>query len=111
MNKKICFALLLCILIHTVNSQTVFPLRVSDNKRYFVDRNNKPFLYHAETGWQIYNRLTTEEARIYLIKRKQQGFNTIQTMIAFTPEDINRYGEKPFHNNNDFSKPNEALEL
>jgi hypothetical protein len=87
--------------------QTVFPLRLSANKRFFTDQNDKPFLYHADTGWLLYVKLTTQEAREYLIKRKQQGFNTIQTQIAFTPEDVSRNGERPFFNNNDFSKPNE----
>lgn len=90
------------------HAQPVFPLHISENRRYFVDKTNTPFLYNGDTGWQLFLKLTTEEAREYLSRRKQQGFNTIQTMIAFTPEDINRYGEKPFHNNNDFSKPNEA---
>jgi hypothetical protein len=109
MFKKIKGVMILqgCLLAFAAHAQTAFPLHVSDNKRYFVDKSNKPFLYHAETGWQIYNRLTTEEAREYLVKRKQQSFNTIQTQIATAPEDVNRYGEKPFFNNNDFSQPNE----
>ena len=48
----------------------VFPLKISENGRYFVDQTGKPFFYHADTGWQIYQRLTTEEAREYLVFRK-----------------------------------------
>jgi hypothetical protein len=36
----------------------VFPLKVSDNCRYLVDQNNRPFLYHADTGWQLFLRLS-----------------------------------------------------
>ena len=28
-----------------------FPLKISENRRYFVDQANKPFFYHADTGW------------------------------------------------------------
>lgn len=107
LNKKLLAGLWMCVVAMSARAQTAFPLHVSNNGRYFVDKNNTPFLYHAETGWQIYNRLATEEAREYLLKRKAQGFNTIQTQIATTPEDVNRYGNKPFFSNNDFSKPNE----
>ena len=40
--------------------------------------------------------------------RKSQGFNTIQVQLVMFPEQMNRYGQKPFHGDNDFSKPNEA---
>ena len=85
-----------------------FPLKISDNHRYFVDQDNKPFLYHADTGWTIFTNLTTEEALEYMAFRKSQGFTTLQVMLVFRPEDVNRYGHKPFHGNNDFSLPDEA---
>ncbi len=84
-----------------------FPLRVSSNGRYFVDKAGKPFLYHADTGWQIFARLTLAEAREYLALRQKQGFNTIQVMLSVNPDSVNRAGQKPF-NTYDFSKPNEV---
>jgi len=84
-----------------------FPLKPSENGRYFVDAAGKPFLYHADTGWQLYSRLTLAEAREYLILRKKQGFNTIQTMLSMNPDSANRSGQKPFINY-DFARPNEA---
>ncbi len=89
-------------------SQSTFPLKISDNKRYFVTQQGKPFLYHAETGWQIFTQLTTEEAVEYLSFRKAQGFNTIQVQLVMAPEQVSRYGQKPFHGDVDFSRPNEA---
>ena len=53
-----------------------FPIKISNNKRYFIDADGKPFLYHADTGWQIFTNLTTAEALEYLVARKSQGFNT-----------------------------------
>ena len=73
-----------------VQGQSIFPLKISENKRYFITQQNKPFLYHAETGWQIFTQLTTEEAVEYLAFRKSQGFNTIQVQIVMSPQQINR---------------------
>lgn len=61
----------------------------------------------GDTGWQIYNRLTTQEAREYLLMRRAQGFNTILTQVTTSPADLNRLGDKPFEGNADFAKPNE----
>ena len=90
-----------------VAQRTAFPLKVSTNGRYFVDKAGKPFLYHADTGWQIFARLTLAEAREYLTLRQKQGFNTIQVMVSVNPDSANRTGQKPLHNY-DFSRPNEA---
>lgn len=107
--RKFIFLVALSFCIIDVIAQTSFPLRVSENRRYFVDQKGEPFLYNADTGWRLFLSATTEEAREYLVKRKQQGFNTIQVMLAFTPEDTNRYGARPFPDNNDFLKPNETF--
>ena len=82
----------LLLMVLTAQSQTKFPLKISGNKRYFISQQGKPFLYHAETGWQIFTNLTTEEAVEYLSFRKSQGFNTIQVQVVMSPEQVNRYG-------------------
>lgn len=92
----------------SVQERPVFPLKISENHRYFVDQDGKPFLYHADTGWQIFTNLTTEESLEYLSTRKEQGFTTIQVQLVMSPEQVNRYGQKPFGGEVDFSKPNEA---
>lgn len=109
MKKIVLFIFALLIVVSTtIEAQYRFPLRISENKRYFKDANGKPFLYHADTGWQIFTQLTTNEALEYLSFRKNQGFNTIQVQLVMSPEQVNRYGHKPFHGNNDFSRPDEA---
>ncbi len=89
-------------------SEGLFPLKISANKRYFVTQQGRPFLYHADTGWQIFSRLTTEEAVEYLSFRKAQGFNTVQVQIAMDPAQTNRFGQLPFEGDVDFARPNEA---
>ncbi len=92
----------------TAQGQTIFPLKISENKRYFVNQHGKPYLYHADTGWEIFTKLTTKEAVEYMSFRKSQGFNTIQGIIGFHPGEVNRYGQQAFDNSVDFSQPNEV---
>ncbi|MGE5296313.1 MAG: DUF4038 domain-containing protein, partial [Solirubrobacterales bacterium] len=58
-------------------ADSIFPLKISENRRHFVTQQGKPFLYHSDTGWQIFTQFTTQEVVEYLSFRKQQGFNTI----------------------------------
>ena len=107
--RKIFLSFLTSILVFVSSeAQYRFPLQISENKRYFKDADGNPFLYHADTGWQIFTQLTTPEALEYLTFRKRQGFNTIQVQLVMSPEQVSRYGQRPFHGNNDFLKPNEA---
>ena len=105
--KKILIIFLALANVFLINSQPHFPLKISENRRYFIDQDGEPFLYHADTGWQIFTQLTTDEAIEYMSFRKAQGFNTIQVQLVMSPEQINRYGQKPFHGDVDFSRPNE----
>lgn len=109
---RLALALLVAVGLSPVaicqTGKPAFPLKISENGRYFTDQTGKPFFYHADTGWQIYQRLTTEEAREYLVFRKNQGFTTIQTQVIMNPEGVNPYGHKAFLGDNDFARPDEA---
>jgi hypothetical protein len=108
MKKLIVTVILIILCINQAASQFRFPIKINDTKRFFTDSEGKPFLYHADTGWQIFTQLTTSEAVEYMAFRKSQGFNTIQVQLVMSPEQVNRYGHKPFLGNNDFSKPDDA---
>ena len=82
------------------------PLMVSTNGRYLVGQNGQPFLYQADTGWQLFARLTLAEAREYLVARKVHGFTAVQVMLSINPDSVNRAGQKPLIDY-DFGKPNE----
>jgi hypothetical protein len=97
--RRLLVLVLAFINIYAMYGQPHFPLKISENLRYFVDQDGKPFLYHADTGWQIFCQLTTAEAVEYLSFRKSQGFNTIQVQLVMYPEQANRYGQKPFQKN------------
>jgi hypothetical protein len=107
MKKTVCILLLFCGFVGVGLAQFKYPLKVSENKRYFIDQNKKPFLYNADTGWFLFWKLGKEEAKEYLSIRKSQKFNVIQTMLML-PEEANREGIRPFKNDNDFSTLNEA---
>jgi hypothetical protein len=85
-----------------------FPLSVSANGRYFVDAAGKPFFYHADTPWFICHQLTLGEAREYLRHARGLGFTAVQVHFSNSPADVNRAGQRPFRDPNDFMTVNEA---
>lgn len=58
-----------------------FPLKVSGNGRHFVDSNNLPFFYQADTPWWMIWKGRPPDIRAYLDNRKARGFNTLQIMV------------------------------
>ena len=61
-----------------LNSQ----INISDNRRYFIDRNNRPFFWQGDTQWELFHLFSVNEAKAFLLERKKQGFNIIQVMIT-----------------------------
>lgn len=55
-------------------------LKVSENKRYLVHADGKPFLWIGDTGWNVLLRSTMGEWRDYVDKRLDQGFTVIQVV-------------------------------
>jgi hypothetical protein len=95
---------------HSVKSMT---LKVSSNGRFFVDQDNKPFFYLADTCWLLFQRPNHEELDEYLNDRLAKGFTAIQAYVirglGEKHPDGNRslLGESPFIDR-DATKPNEA---
>jgi hypothetical protein len=58
-------------------SSTIFPVKVSANRRYLVDRNNAPFLIVGDTPQGLMGRLTEAQADYYFANRQAHGFNTM----------------------------------
>jgi len=112
--KLITTALLILAASVAGLAQPAFPLKVSDNGRYFVDQKGRPFLVHGDSPWESMWRLTKEEVIEYLDRRTDQGFNSI--LLNLIPDSLddnhpwttNRYGVMPFRNPKDFSTANAA---
>ncbi len=56
-------------------------MRVSENHRFLVHDDGRPFFYLADTAWELFHRLTLEEARQYLVDRARKRFTVIQAVI------------------------------
>jgi len=84
-------------------------LKVSENKHFLVFDDGTPFFYLGDTGWELFHRLTKEEAEKYLENRRQKGFTVIQAVALAELDGLNTpnaEGEKPLVDN-DPLKPNE----
>lgn len=86
-----------------------YPLQVSANRRYLVDRDNVPFLLQGDAPWSLISAVTKSEAVEYLENRRALGFNTLMVNLVehHFNGPINREGEGPFRTPGDFSTPNE----
>jgi Protein of unknown function (DUF4038)/Putative collagen-binding domain of a collagenase len=56
-------------------------LKVSENKRFLVTEDGKPFFWMGDTGWELFHRLNKTDAISYFKKRSEQGFNVIQAVV------------------------------
>lgn len=82
---------------------------ISSNQRFLL-KDGKPFFWLGDTGWELFHRLTREEADHYLKRRAEQGFTVIQAVVLAEFDGLhtpNAYGDTPLMND-DPAKPNEA---
>ena len=87
----------------------VYPIKVSDNGRYFVDQEGKPVFWLGTTQWQLFREYKIEEARTILERTADKGFAFAQVMLMGVGDGTkpNVYGQKPWINDNPLT-PNEA---
>ena len=98
--------LLIILLVFTQQLSAQFT--ISSNHRYLL-KNNKPFFWLGDTGWELFHRLNREEAGQYLKRRSEQGFTVIQAVVLAEMDGLhkaNAYGQTPF-TDDDPGKPNE----
>jgi hypothetical protein len=86
-----------------------YPIKVSDNGRYFVDQKGKPVFWLGTTQWQLFRDYKIEDARTILEKTAEKGFAFAQVMLMGVGDGTkpNVYGQKPWINDNPLT-PNEA---
>lgn len=85
-------------------------LQVSPNRHFLVRENGSPFFYLGDTAWELFHRLTREEADLYLSNRVDKGFTVIQAAVLAELDGLkspNAYGQLPF-DQLDPAQPNEA---
>ena len=79
-------------------AQPLPKLKVSDNGRFLVTSDGKPFFYLADTAWELFHRLDRKQAIQYLDFRAAQGFTAIQAVALAELDGItvpNAYGDLP----------------
>jgi hypothetical protein len=85
-------------------------LQVSSNGRYLQFANGTPFFWLGDTGWELFHRLDTADADLYLETLAKQGFNVIQAVVLAELQGLtvpNRYAHLPLVDKNP-EKPVEA---
>ncbi|MEP7268873.1 MAG: DUF4038 domain-containing protein [Saprospiraceae bacterium] len=84
-----------------INSGMQAQISVSKNHQYLQTKDGKPFFWLGDTGWELFHRLTREQAEDYIKVRASQGFNILQAVALAEFEGIrtpNRYGDFPLTN-------------
>jgi Protein of unknown function (DUF4038) len=103
--RGISLLFILQLLLQTASAQ----FAISSNHRYLL-KDGKPFFWLGDTGWELFHRLTREEAEQYFKRRAEQGFTVIQAVVLAEFDGLhtpNAYGDLPLQND-DPTKPNEA---
>jgi Protein of unknown function (DUF4038)/Putative collagen-binding domain of a collagenase len=87
-----------------------FPLRAIVGKRHLVDALDQPFLILGDSPWDLIVSLSDADVDVYLNDRQSRGFNSLtielieHSLAPNSPNDF--YGNAPFAEPGDFSKPN-----
>ena len=103
----------LILFVHRSLGQAAEPkqlsrLRVSDNHRFLVTEDGKPFFYLADTAWELFHRLKREEVEKYFSDRAGKGFNVIQAVVLAELDGLtepNAYGHLPLADKTDPTRP------
>ncbi len=77
-------------------------LQVSKDGHWLQYADGKPFLYLGDTAWELFHRLTREEADLYLTNRAKKGFTVIQAVALSEFDGLNTpnaYGHCPLLDN------------
>ena len=97
----------LIITIQAVYSQN---LKVSQNGRFLVKEDGSPFFYMGDTAWELFHRLSKEEADRYLQDRAEKGFTVIQAVVLSEAEGLDVPNAEGYAalSDQDPAKPNEG---
>jgi hypothetical protein len=100
---------LLALMGYAQGGEPVYPVKVSENRRYFIDQKGDPVFWLGTTQWQLFWEYTLEDARTIIEKTKGHGFAFAQVMLLGVGDGTqpNVAGERPWTNNDPLT-PNES---
>lgn len=73
-------------------------LRISENRRFLVHADGTPFFYLGDTAWELFHRLSREDAARYLENRREKRFTVVQAVVLAELDGLdtpNFYGHRP----------------
>jgi len=112
MFRLISPALVVVALVAAVPQQSASRLphlKVSDNHRFLVTEDGRPFFWLGDTAWELFHRQTREDAGRYLANRAALRFTVVQAVALAEFDGLtapNAYGHLPIRNN-DPTQPNQ----
>jgi Protein of unknown function (DUF4038)/Putative collagen-binding domain of a collagenase len=83
MKIQTCLLLIVAMLfstVTTVKAQVAFPVKISNDKRYLVDQNNKPFPILGRTAWFIVSQPDSGYKK-FLDNTLANGYNSIELSV------------------------------
>lgn len=98
----------------TASRHYAFPLHVSENHRYLVDRRGVPFMIVGDSPQSLIGNLSVKDAAAYIADRKAAGFDALWVNLVCTTytgcrADGSTFdGIAPFKRKGDLSTPNPA---
>jgi hypothetical protein len=99
MARVLASLLALPVLAGSLASAAPLPrLRVSDNHHFLVTEDGKPFFWLGDTAWELFHRLSREDAARYLDDRAARGFDVVQVVALAEFDGLveqNAYGHRP----------------
>lgn len=87
---------------HTLAAAPLPRLKVSDNHRFLVTEDGKPFFWLGDTAWELFHRLDARDAQAYLRTRAAQRFTVIQAVVLAELDGLsepNAQGDRPLLHN------------
>jgi hypothetical protein len=91
-----------------------YPLKLSANRRYLVDQNNRPFMIVGDSPQSMIGNLSVQDAATFIVDRKKAGFNALLVDLLCDKytgcrDDGTTYdGIEPFTTPGDLATPNPA---
>jgi len=111
--RRLFTTLLICAVplwLHAAEPAKPLPrLHVDPAHRYLIKEDGSPFFYLGDTAWELFHRLTQDEATTYLEDRARKGFTVIQAAALAEYGGLtepNRQGHLPL-TDNDPTRPQE----
>src|SRR3954454_18785425 len=96
------FRAVLLTLLLTTPALATPRVKVSETNPHFLSTvDNQPFFYLADSAWELFHRLTREEAERYLKNRADKRFTVIQAVLLAELDGLhtpNAYGHTPLIN-------------